>query len=54
MGGYGVFICVLKNFGKYLSVSVFVFICNSVNCFWGKKVFFGYLGDNQEDWKVLY
>lgn len=44
MGGYGVLICVLKNFGKYKFVLVFVLICNFVFCFWGKKVFSGYLG----------
>ena len=52
MGGHGALICALKNPGKYLSVSAFAPICNPVNCPWGKKAFSGYLGDNQEDWKV--
>lgn len=54
MGGHGALICALKNPGKYLSVSAFAPICNPVNCPWGKKAFSGYLGDNQEDWKVLH
>lgn len=52
MGGHGALICALKNPGKYLSVSAFAPICNPVNCPWGKKAFSGYLGDNEEDWKV--
>lgn len=54
MGGHGALICALKNPGKYLSVSAFAPICNPVNCPWGKKAFSSYLGDNQEDWKVLH
>lgn len=54
MGGHGALICALKNPGKYLSVSAFAPICNPVNCPWGEKAFSGYLGDNQEDWKVLH
>lgn len=54
MGGHGALICALKNPGKYLSVSAFAPICNPINCPWGKKAFSGYLGDNQEDWKVLH
>ena len=34
------------------SVSAFAPICNPMNCPWGKKAFTGYLGSDQERWKV--
>ena len=34
------------------SVSAFAPICNPINCPWGKKAFSGYIGDNEEEWKV--
>ena len=34
------------------SVSAFAPICNPMNCPWGKKAFTGYLGADQEKWKV--
>lgn len=51
MGGYGVLILYLKNFGVYKSVSVWVFILNLSKCLWGEKVFSGYFGDDKEEWK---
>jgi len=52
MGGHGALICALKNPGKYKSVSAFAPICNPMECAWGKKAFTGYLGEDQESWKV--
>ncbi|XP_043275263.1 S-formylglutathione hydrolase [Venturia canescens] len=50
MGGHGALICALKNPGLYKSVSAFAPICNPTKSQWGKKVFTGYLGENEEDW----
>jgi S-formylglutathione hydrolase len=54
MGGHGALICVLKNPGKYRSVSTFSAICNPSISLWGQKAFSGYLGPaecaNWADW----
>ena len=52
MGGHGALVGFLKNPKKYKSVSAFAPICHPINCDWGKFAFNGYLGDNQEKWKV--
>jgi S-formylglutathione hydrolase len=52
MGGHGALICVLKNPGKYQSVSAFAPIANPTGCSWGEKAFLGYLGENRESWKA--
>lgn len=52
MGGYGVIVVVLCNFGYFELVFVFVLICVLMCCFWGEKVFFNYFGDDWEVWKV--
>ncbi|TDR12430.1 S-formylglutathione hydrolase [Marinomonas communis] len=52
MGGHGALICVLKNPGRYQSVSAFAPITNPMQCPWGEKAFTGYLGDDREAWKA--
>ena len=52
MGGHGALVSFLKNPGKYSSVSAFAPICNPCNCDWGKFAFNGYLGSDNESWKV--
>lgn len=51
MGGHGALSIVLKNPGKYKSVSAFSPICNPTQAPWGKKAFPLYLGEDQEAWK---
>jgi S-formylglutathione hydrolase FrmB len=53
MGGHGALSIFLKNPNKYKSASAFAPICHPVNCDWGKNAFTGYLGSNEENWKVL-
>ena len=36
----------------YKSVSAFSPICNPINCPWGVKAFSGYLGQDQEKWRL--
>lgn len=52
MGGHGALVSFLKNPGMYASVSAFAPICNPAACDWGRKAFAGYLGEDQEAWKV--
>ncbi|KAF7488298.1 S-formylglutathione hydrolase [Sarcoptes scabiei] len=52
MGGHGALICALKNPGFYRSCTVFAPISNPMQSPWGKKCFKGYLGDNENDWKL--
>ncbi|BCE03245.1 S-formylglutathione hydrolase [Marinicellulosiphila megalodicopiae] len=51
MGGHGALICALKNPNTYQSVSAFAPITNPTNCAWGKKVFTGYLGEDESSWQ---
>lgn len=53
MGGHGALVSFLKNPNKYKSVSAFAPISNPINCEWGKNAFTGYLGQNQDTWKVI-
>lgn len=50
MGGHGALICVLKNPGRYQSVSAFSPVVNPSKCPWGQKAFQGYLGDDVQTW----
>jgi len=52
MGGHGALTIFLKNADKYKSVSAFAPICHPSACPWGVKAFTGYLGADQEKWKV--
>jgi S-formylglutathione hydrolase len=52
MGGHGAITIGLKNPSKYKSISAFSPICNPINVPWGKKVFGGYLGEDEATWKV--
>ncbi len=52
MGGHGALISFLKNSSNYKSVSAFAPICNPVNCPWGQFAFNGYLGPDEQAWKV--
>ena len=52
MGGHGALVSFLRNPGKYKSCSAFAPICNPINCDWGKYALNGYLGSDQEKWKV--
>lgn len=51
MGGHGALVCVLRNPGRYQSVSAFAPISNPSNCPWGEKAFSGYLGDDRARWR---
>lgn len=51
MGGHGALICMLKNPGKYRSVSALAPACHPTQCPWGKVVLPLYLGNNSETWK---
>jgi len=51
MGGHGAITIGLKNPTKYKSISAFSPICNPINVPWGKKVFGGYLGEDESTWK---
>jgi len=52
MGGHGALICAMKNPGMFKSASAFAPICNPIKAPWGVKAFSGYLGTDQEKWKV--
>uniref|UniRef100_A0A0G4H970 S-formylglutathione hydrolase n=1 Tax=Chromera velia CCMP2878 TaxID=1169474 RepID=A0A0G4H970_9ALVE len=52
MGGHGALTIALKNPAKYKSCSAFAPIVNPIEVPWGKKAFSGYLGDDQEQWKM--
>lgn len=52
MGGHGALTLYLKNPGMYKSVSALAPICNPVNSSWGQKAFKGYLGEDQDSWKM--
>lgn len=54
MGGHGALMSFLKNPNKYKSASAFAPICNPCNCDWGKNAFQGYLGDDQNKWRVCF
>ncbi|WP_353349641.1 S-formylglutathione hydrolase [Oceaniserpentilla sp. 4NH20-0058] len=51
MGGHGALTVALKNPDRYTSASAFSPISNPINCPWGQKAFYGYLGDNKQDWR---
>jgi len=53
MGGHGALICALKNPGQFSSVSAFAPISNPIKAPWGIKAFTGYLGPDQNKWKVI-
>ena len=52
MGGHGALIIGLRENNLFEAISAFSPIVNPMNCPWGQKAFTGYLGDNQEDWKL--
>lgn len=51
MGGHGALVAALKNPTLYQSVSTFAPIANPMQCPWGQKIFKGYLGPDEEEWK---
>ncbi|BAZ53329.1 S-formylglutathione hydrolase [Nostoc sp. NIES-4103] len=52
MGGHGALVCALRNPQLYKSVSAFAPIVAPMRCPWGQKVLSGYLGSNQESWRL--
>jgi len=52
MGGHGALTLALKHPGVFKSCSAFAPISNPTNCPWGIKAFRGYIGDDQETWKL--
>ncbi|OCQ98442.1 S-formylglutathione hydrolase [Nostoc sp. MBR 210] len=52
MGGHGALVCAIRNPQQYKSVSAFAPIVAPMNCPWGQKAFGGYLGNNQDSWRV--
>ncbi|MBH8563186.1 S-formylglutathione hydrolase [Nostoc sp. CENA67] len=52
MGGHGALVCALRNPQLYKSVSAFAPIVAPMRSPWGQKVFSGYLGSNQESWRL--
>lgn len=54
MGGHGALVSYLRNPGQYRSVSAFAPICNPCESAWGLKAFTGYLGEDEDTWKVGY
>lgn len=53
MGGHGALICVLKNPGKYKSVSAFAPICHPSVSPWGEGCFGAYLGPDKAAWAAF-
>ena len=51
MGGHGALVAVLKNPGRYRSVSAFSPIVAPSQVPWGEKAFSNYLGDDRAEWK---
>ncbi|MGH1469820.1 MAG: S-formylglutathione hydrolase [Cellvibrionaceae bacterium] len=51
MGGHGALTIALKNSEAYRSVSAFAPIVAPSQVPWGKKIFTGYLGSNEKNWK---
>ena len=51
MGGHGALTIVLKNPGRYTSVSAFAPICSATRCPWGTKALSGYLGSDTTTWR---
>lgn len=52
MGGHGALVIGLRNPDLFQAVSAFSPIVNPMQCPWGQKALKGYLGDNQEEWKM--
>lgn len=52
MGGHGALTIVLKNPGRYKSVSAFSPIVAPAQVPWGQKALAAYLGDDRESWKA--
>lgn len=52
MGGHGALIMGLREKEKFKSVSAFAPIVNPMQSPWGRKAFTGYLGGNEEAWKM--
>jgi S-formylglutathione hydrolase len=52
MGGHGALVTALRNPQAWRSVSAFAPIANPVAAPWGQKAFAGYLGDDEDTWKV--
>lgn len=52
MGGHGALVLGIRNPEQYQSISAFAPICHPSQCPWGIKAFTGYLGCDQETWKV--
>lgn len=50
MGGHGALVLVLKNPGRYRSVSAFAPIVAPSQVPWGEKAFSAYLGDERSSW----
>ena len=51
MGGHGALTIGLKNPDKYRSISAFAPICSPMNCRWGQKALYKYLGSNRYKWR---
>jgi S-formylglutathione hydrolase len=52
MGGHGALTISLRNPGRYKSTSAFSPIVSPLNCPWGHKALGGYLGADQDAWRV--
>ena len=51
MGGHGALTLSLRNPGRFRSTSAFAPIASPMNCPWGEKALFGYLGDDRAAWR---
>jgi S-formylglutathione hydrolase len=51
MGGHGALTIVLKNPGRFKSVTAFAPICSPLNCPWGVKALGNYLGPDRAAWR---
>uniref|UniRef100_A0A915CG50 S-formylglutathione hydrolase n=2 Tax=Parascaris univalens TaxID=6257 RepID=A0A915CG50_PARUN len=52
MGGHGAIMIGLRNPQIFRSISAFAPICNPMRCAFGRKALTGYLGSDEEKWKV--
>jgi S-formylglutathione hydrolase len=52
MGGHGALVCALRNPNKFKSVSAFAPIVAPMQCAWGIKAFTGYLGEDNQNWRL--
>jgi S-formylglutathione hydrolase len=51
MGGHGALTVALRNPGRFKAVSAFAPIVSPINCPWGQKALWGYLGDDRAAWR---